>query len=753
MFFRDNIYTLLTGEYKEGITDLDRLASFAIVKIFRKKMKNYIRSYEYPRLTDKQKKEVKKFYKRYAKPDLIYHRVYSGSTEKFHKEYIPDNIYFSRIEPYYTDRLCSKYLDNKCYYYRFFSNIKQPGLITMRIGDSWLDGACNLISYERAVELVRNSEQCVVKRATDSEGGYGLKFLKSSDEVDKFKLFSDNNKTDIVVQEVVRQHSEYAKLNETSVNTLRLMSLLKEDGVWVYSVSVRIGSAGEEVDNVAKGGIICGVNPDGRLTEKGVTYDGRVVTAHPELGIKFSEIVLPGFDKAVELVKKAHGIMGHCRLAAWDVAIDKDEEAVLIEVNLSLGVIHTLQIISGPLFGKETEKILEDVFYDDRGRRRKRDFFGLNPRDYYYIRDNILGVLFGYYRAGYSHPYLLGNKALKHIDKKLVNEVVRRFPKLSAEQRKTIRQYYKPYARHVQTDSHRVYTGKSGRFFLEYIPEDMYMCDIDRCLSDRNMAYYLDNKCYYYRLFPSAKQPELLAMRINGIWLDDDYQVITKKQVVRRVLEEKVAVLKAASDSEGGEGVYFLDLYKMTSKKNKVKLLADTIDKVNKDIVIQKAIKQHPDLGLLHQESINSLRIVSLLTDDKVEILSRSLKIGAGNSRLDNGCMGGLYCGVKKDHTLGAIGALDNGMVVTHHPDLGYEIKGKKIPGIEKCDELVRTSHAILGHHRLVSWDVAVDDEGDAVLIEANLGLGGSDDVQVVNGPFFGDNTERVLKEVYGIAY
>ena len=57
MFFRDNIYTLLTGEYKEGITDLDRLASFAIVKIFRKKMKNYIRSYEYPRLTDKQKKE------------------------------------------------------------------------------------------------------------------------------------------------------------------------------------------------------------------------------------------------------------------------------------------------------------------------------------------------------------------------------------------------------------------------------------------------------------------------------------------------------------------------------------------------------------------------------------------------------------------------------------------------------------------------------------------------------------------------
>ena len=55
----------------------------------------------------------------------------------------------------------------------------------------------------------------------------------------------------------------------------------------------------------------------------------------------------------------------------------------------------------------------------------------------------------------------------------------------------------------------------------------------------------------------------------------------------------------------------------------------------------------------------------------------------------------------------------------------------------------------MIAHFRLVSWDIAIDDKKEAVLIECNLSLGGSDDVQVVNGPFFGEWTKQVLDEVY----
>ena len=179
-------------------------------------------------------------------------------------------------------------------------------------------------------------------------------------------------------------------------------------------------------------------------------------------------------------------------------------------------------------------------------------------------------------------------------------------------------------------------------------------------------------------------------------------------------------------------------------------MFVKAIRSLKKDIVIQKTVRQHPELARLHPESLNTMRIVSLLIDNRVEILSRSLKIGAGKSRLDNGCSGGMYCGIRADGTLGRLGALDNGTVVTHHPDLGYQIEGIKVPCLEKCDAMIKRIHQVLGHHRLVSWDVAVDSLGDAVLIEANMGFGGSDDVQVVNGPFFGKYTKRVLEEVYG---
>ena len=59
--------------------------------------------------------------------------------------------------------------------------------------------------------------------------------------------------------------------------------------------------------------------------------------------------------------------MGHFRLVAWDVTIDEQGEAVLIEANLTLGGINDVQMCSGPLFGKDTKKILDEVF---RGKRK-----------------------------------------------------------------------------------------------------------------------------------------------------------------------------------------------------------------------------------------------------------------------------------------------------------------------------------------------------------------------------------------------
>ena len=56
----------------------------------------------------------------------------------------------------------------------------------------------------------------------------------------------------------------------------------------------------------------------------------------------------------------------------------------------------------------------------------------------------------------------------------------------------------------------------------------------------------------------------------------------------------------------------------------------------------------------------------------------------------------------------------------------------------------------MIGHFRLVSWDIAIDECGDPVLIEANMRKGGINLNQFSNGPLFGDLTERVMNEVFG---
>ena len=40
---------------------------------------------------------------------------------------------------------------------------------------------------------------------------------------------------------------------------------------------------------------------------------------------------------------------------------------------------------------------------------------------------------------------------------------------------------------------------------------------------------------------------------------------------------------------------------------------------------------------------------------------------------------------------------------------------------MDRCKEAVRRAHAVMGHHRLIAWEVAVDDTGEPVLMEADL--------------------------------
>lgn len=360
------------------------------------------------------------------------------------------------------------------------------------------------------------------------------------------------------------------------------------------------------------------------------------------------------------------------------------------------------------------------------------------------LKNNIQAILTGTYESGVCELNTLCDLALVRLDRNFETPSIKKCKPLTWKQKWKIWMFYRPYIRCLTTRYHRLYTEKSGgKFFVEYMPEEFYATTIDRFYSDRKESMYVDNKCFYYQLFPTIRQPELVAMRVGGQWRDRENRLISMERVLQRIEEQEEVVLKQATSSEGGKGVYFLN---GTEKKQ---MFLQAQKRCAGDLVIQKSVHQHPDMARLHKESVNTIRVLSLITENKVKVYQACVRIGVDGNRTDNGITGGIYAGIRPDGSVKERGCYSNLETVTEHPQLHYQLKDQKIPNFEKVIGLVKKAHPYVSRFRLISWDIAIDEVGDPVLIEANFSLGGINELQVCNGPLFGRDTKKILDEVF----
>jgi len=195
--------------------------------------------------------------------------------------------------------------------------------------------------------------------------------------------------------------------------------------------------------------------------------------------------------------------------------------------------------------------------------------------------------------------------------------------------------------------------------------------------------------------------------------------------------------------SSSGKGVRFFD-FTLDSVEDFKRVLNRF-----KDINVQHILEQHECLNKIHDKSINTLRLMTLYLDGEVNIISSVLRMGRDGARVDNGSHGGIICGINEDETLKEFAYNTRGYSWKQHPQ-GVTFKGYKIVGYKQCCEMVkRLAGRLLTTSRLISWDFAIDPEGDPVLIEVNLTYGGVLVHQLCNGPIFGDRTEEILNRVY----
>jgi hypothetical protein len=317
---------------------------------------------------------------------------------------------------------------------------------------------------------------------------------------------------------------------------------------------------------------------------------------------------------------------------------------------------------------------------------------------------------------------------------------------LSPAQRQEILEYWKPY-RKIDKELHwfafynAICTDKTQ--LKRYIPDHIFYGEIDLYFTSPRRCEALDDKNLYDLYFQDVRTPRTIIRVIDGQPLDDHYQPITMEQALQRCACARQVVCKEARLSSGGHGVRFFDFSQCTIEDLKQYL------KGCSSVNIQEAISQHETLSRIHDKSINTLRIMSLMLDGTVHILSSVLRMGRDGARVDNASSGGIVCGINTDGTLKEFAYDTTGRRWPQHPQ-GTVFKGTRIEGYDKCCTLIkRLAGRFATATRLISWDFAVGEDGEPILIEVNLTYGEVDFHQMCNGPILGDLTEEILSRVY----
>lgn len=193
---------------------------------------------------------------------------------------------------------------------------------------------------EMFIKFVKAHKTIVVK---PDQGSYGrdIRTLTYTND-EEMSAFFDSLTEPSICEEFIVQHDILNQLNPGSVNTVRILTLRKDDSVEVISASLRIGNNKERiVDNMRKGGIGAQVDVEtGIIITYGYDYDGNKFISHPTTGCNILGLQLPNWDKVIELVKTAHSELPQCELLGWDIAMTQ-KGADIIEANTAPGPMLT----------------------------------------------------------------------------------------------------------------------------------------------------------------------------------------------------------------------------------------------------------------------------------------------------------------------------------------------------------------------------------------------------------------------------
>jgi hypothetical protein len=143
------------------------------------------------------------------------------------------------------------------------------------------------------------------------------------------------------LQERVQQHPEISRIYPHSVNTIRLITVLKDDEPAPFAAMIRFGAHGNANDNWSTGGAMGKIDMATGQLGKYFFFKpgyGSKVIAHPDTGVVFENVRIPFSREALDAALQLHRAFYGVHSIGWDIAIGPTGP-VFIEGNDNWGII------------------------------------------------------------------------------------------------------------------------------------------------------------------------------------------------------------------------------------------------------------------------------------------------------------------------------------------------------------------------------------------------------------------------------
>lgn len=196
----------------------------------------------------------------------------------------------------------------------------------------------------------------VIVKPICGQGGKDIYITETENEESIIKLYSQIKNGSYIIEEIIKQHPDLARINNSSVNTIRVYSVQKDNEIFITGAVLRMGRDNSLIDNYSTGGLAAEIDVDlGIVISRAVTHNNDSMYVHPDSSVILIGFKIPLWEEIRETVKTAHLRIPLLRYIAWDVVVTNENKITFIEANALGGVgiqQHPLLVGKKPIYEK-----------------------------------------------------------------------------------------------------------------------------------------------------------------------------------------------------------------------------------------------------------------------------------------------------------------------------------------------------------------------------------------------------------------